>query len=375
MSIVSHWGRWFLNGNHLTYQPDSGTPDPGYELDTSLLKTNDQVEKWLEHLREKAWVQPEDLTSLSDACTAVMKARIEKMKALLVDESDLPVPQAIPRDAYDKAVEAEWTTFLNEANPRDEALFQHFLERHPTLLPGPYGTPWGRYHGPIHDAVFSQPELPGFRAKRPDFLLFEQDSATVYAVLIEIEAPAKPWCTRAGGPSSALTKAIDQIRDWKAWFSDPVNVLAFRKLYNLDEDIDDRRLVQHYVLIYGRREEANRIQTFAGKRHDLAAADEFFMTYDRLEPNGGADLTVRLDRSGPDTKLRVISVVPTITLNRDGAIWFSTLEGSEEAIRSCAMISDTRKEFLLERLHFARSYSRERATGNVRSQGVLHRRS
>jgi hypothetical protein len=375
MPTDSHWGRWVLNGNHLIYQPDNGSPDPGYELDTSLLKTREQIEEWLEHLREKAWVQPEDLASLSDACSTVMNARIEKMKASLVDESEFTVPKAMPWHIYQRLVGAEWTKFLTESNPGDESLFQDFLERYPTLLPGPYGTPWGRYHGPLYNAVFAQPELPGFRAKRPDFLLFEQDSGTVYAVLIEIEAPAKPWCTRAGSPSSALTKAIDQLRDWKAWFADPINVLAFRKLYRLDEEIEVRRLVQHYVLVYGRREDANQMESFVRKRHDLAGTDEFFMTYDRLEPNGSAELTVKLDRSGPDTNLRVITILPTVTLNKDAAIWLSSLEGGEEAIRSSTMISDDRKEFLLERLRFASTHTRRRANSYGWTRGILDRRS
>ena len=364
MSSNLRWGRWLLDGNYLVYQPDEGRSDPGYELDTSLLEIDGQFEEWLVHLREKAWIQPEDLTSLSEGCAALIKARTEarlaRMKAQLADEWELPVPQAMQWEECQERVRAEWNQFLHETDPHDEAPFQNFLERYPNLLPGPYGTPRSLYHGPLFDAVFAQPELPGFRAKRPDFLLFEQDSATVYAVLIEIEAPAKPWCTRAGTPSAMLTKAIDQLRDWKAWFSDPINILTFRKLYGVDEEIDIRRFVQHYVLIYGRRKEANQMESFARKRHDLAGTDEFFMTYDRLEPNGGADFTVKLDRSGPDTTLRVISVLPTLNLEKHRAIWLSTLPGAEEAIRSNPLIPDTRKEFLLERLHLAKRLSQAR---------------
>jgi hypothetical protein len=88
-----------------------------------------------------------------------------------------------------------------------------------------------------------------------------------------------------------FTKAIDQLRDWKSWFSKPTNVLAFQDLYGLREET--RRFVQHYVLVYGRRDEANRLASFATKRHDLAGSDEFLMTYDRLNPTGSADLTVK----------------------------------------------------------------------------------
>jgi hypothetical protein len=216
------------------------------------------------------------------------------------------------------------------------------------------------YHGPIYGAVYSQPELPGFRAKRPDFLLFEQDSATVYAILIEIEAPQKPWCTSRGIPSAALTQAIDQLREWKAWFSNPTNVLAFQDLYGIKDEVDIRRFVQHYVLIYGRREEANRLSSFTAKRHDLGSSDEFLMTYDRLNPTGSAQVTVRLDRSGPDTRLRAVGLPPTFKLNRENAPWFTSLLGGDAAIRKIPFISEARKSILLERLVMAEAYVERR---------------
>ena len=44
-----------------------------------------------------------------------------------------------------------------------------------------------------------------------------RDSVAVYVVLIEIEAPAKPWATVRGQRSSKLTQAESQIKDWKVW--------------------------------------------------------------------------------------------------------------------------------------------------------------
>jgi Domain of unknown function (DUF4263) len=353
MSASSRWGRWLLDGDYLVYRPDGGEPDPGYELHISELESVERVKEWVEHLRMKNWVSPQDISDFSKACASIMKEH-------LVNERNLDVPQPMSWDEYRERLEAEWNNFLSEADPTDEAVFQQFLEQHPMLLPGPYGTPYGRYHGPLFRAAFTQPELPGFRAKKPDFLLFEQDSARIYAVLIEIEAPAKPWSNKDGTPSSKLTKAIDQIRSWKAWFQEPHNLSAFQQLYNIGPDLlTSRRLVQHYVLIYGRRGEATSIASFGKKRADLNNTDEFSMTYDRLQPNGSAYFTLKLDRSGPDTKLRVISVPPTLTIEKENATWFSSLLGREEAIRNHPFISDARKAFLLERLRIAEAHAQK----------------
>ena len=353
MSGIARWGRWIIDEGFLVYRSDGGDPDPAYMLHTSELESSERVQEWVEHLSAKSWIKSGDLSDFAEACTSIMKER-------LVDERNLDVPQPMSWFEYQDRLRAEWDRFLAEADPTDEAVFQKFLEQHPSLLPGPYGTPYGRYHGPLFDAVFTQPELPGFRAKRPDFLLFEQDSATIYAILIEIEAPAKQWANNDGTPSAKLTKAIDQIRSWKAWFRQPHNLAAFKELYNIGQDyFGPRRFVQHYVLVYGRREEATRISSFAEKRADLGHSDEFLMTYDRLQPNGSAELTLRFDRSGPDTKLRVISVSPTFILDRSNSAWFSSLLGREEAIKNHPFTTDARKEFLLERVRFAEAYTRK----------------
>jgi hypothetical protein len=351
MSRGANWGRWSLEGTFLVYHADDRTPDPAYELDTSHLESTQQVEHWIEHLRTKSWIHVEDLNDLATACADIIKER-------LVDEAHTPGPEAMSELEYQEAVAAEWARLLATADPRDEPIFQRFLEQHPILLPGPYGTTHGRYHGVLFNTVFTQPELPGFRAKRPDFLLFDQDSGRTFAVLIEIEAPGKKWATKKGTPTADLTRGIDQLRDWKMWFSEPGNVLAFRELYKLDpEQFDTRRLVQHYVLIYGRREEVTYIESFARKRHSYMGADEFLMTYDRLEPNGSAHLTVNLDRSGVDTKLRLVSVTPTFRLERKNAEAFSMFSGREEAIQNQSLLSEERKQFLLERMKFADRYA------------------
>ena len=111
-----------------------------------------------------------------------------------------PVPSAPEawtwRD-YERHLQATWTRFLNSQAPDDETAFQQFFERHPVLLPDCYEC-FGRGASPDRSAYYTQPELPGFRAKRPDFMVVMFDSAAVVVLLIEIEAPGKRWSTDAG---------------------------------------------------------------------------------------------------------------------------------------------------------------------------------
>jgi len=354
------WGRWSLDGEHLVYCPEPGEANPCYEIHVSEVQRPEDVERWIQHLRAKYWVQADDLIAFREAGSFLVRAHITDER--LLDENTLPVPQAMSWDEYRRLLEQMWERFLAETDPTDEGAFQRFFEQHPGLLPGPHGTTHGAYHGPLHGFIYTQPELPGIRTKRPDFLVLEQDSATIYAVLIEIEAPAKPWATRRGVPSATLTQAIDQLRDWQAWFQEPQNLITFQRLYDIGPDeLSGRKLVQHYTLVYGRREEATRIESFASKRHDLAGSYQFLMTYDRLKPNPTSDLTVRLDRSGPDTVLRLVSVPPTFVLNKEEALRFSMLSGREEAIRSNPLLTEARKDFLIERIRIADRYAeRER---------------
>jgi len=360
------WGRWLLSGEYLTYCPDPGDSNPMYEINISELQSPECIQRWIIHLQAKYWVKPDDLAAFAQAGKFIVRAHITDER--LWDEYELPVPQAMHWDEYRELLSKTWQRFLSETDPTDEGAFQTFFEDHPGLLPGPYGTTHRAYHGPLHGLIYTQPELPGIRAKRPDFLVLEQDSGNIYAVLIEIEAPSKRWATRGGVPSADLTQAIDQLRDWQAWFKEPENVIAFKELYGIDsQSLRSRTLLQHYILVYGRREEATRIKSFARKRHDLAGPDQFLMTYDRLEPNPASDLTVKLDRSSPDTGLRLVSVPPTFVLNMKQAFRFSMLSGREEAIRRNPFMSEARKEFLIERIPIADRYAeRERHAAMIK---------
>jgi hypothetical protein len=117
MMSGEQWGRWQLDGIHLIYRPEEGLVDPGYEIDTSRLNGTARIEEYVEHLREKSWIRPEDLSNLAEACELIMRSR-------LLDEHCLAVPQAMGWDEYRSTLINEWTNFLNSADPRNEAAFQ-----------------------------------------------------------------------------------------------------------------------------------------------------------------------------------------------------------------------------------------------------------
>lgn len=263
-------------------------------------------------------------------------------------------PPATSTEDYLAYLNRTWPKLLNSDKQGDEATFQRFFERHPCLLPEPYGC-FRRGATQLAGGIFTQPELPGFRAKRPDFMWITYDSTAVVVLLIEIEAPAKRWATNAGTPRAELTQATDQLRGWKAWFREPENVLQFKKLYSIEQRImDTRQLMVRYALVYGRRAEVEANAVFAKKRLDIEKHDEVFMTYDRLVPSERVDNypTLRLDRSAANTVVEVVHVPPTITLGPQNARQFAKWTKLREAVRANTLISSERRDFLIRRLDY-----------------------
>lgn len=203
-------------------------------------------------------------------------------------------------------------------------------------------------HGPFPGAVISQPVLPGFSRKIPDFLWLARDSATVYAVLIEIEDPAKSWATSAGQSTSDFTQAANQIADWKTWFAEPLNTRQFLDLYRIPIDwVHTRAFEQRYILIYGRRMETSLNDAFNKKRKHLERENECHMTYDRLQANRGLSscLCVKLDGKG----YRAVSVPATVELGPAQAHNWKIIRHKEEAALANRYLSQKRKRFLATR--------------------------
>lgn len=210
------------------------------------------------------------------------------------------------------------------------------------------------HHGLLNPGVVSQPELSGFRRKKPDFLMLAYDSEAVTAILVEIEAPAKRWANKKGGPTAELSAAFDQLDDWKSWFKDPDNQNLFMNAYGIESHWQKTRVFeQRYILIYGRREEATRSEAFAKKRKLLAKEHVATMTWDRLKPARHEDRpSIRMDRSKPDATWKTLHFPPTLKLGPAIAARMAELSYREEAIRRNRLMSKERKAFLIGRLAY-----------------------
>src|SRR5262249_21186649 len=102
-------------------------------------------------------------------------------------------------EEYEALLLKEWQDLLGMAPAQSENIFHKFLEQHPCMLPGAqavFSRPSADY--PFLCAAISQPVLPSYRHRSPDFMWIAGDSATNYPVLIEIEAPTKKWFVQSG---------------------------------------------------------------------------------------------------------------------------------------------------------------------------------
>lgn len=262
------------------------------------------------------------------------------------------VKDALPPMAwsdYEKLILDEWKRLLSSDKSREEKHFQHFFEQHPCMLSGVYGLLSSPNVFP--SALISKPVLPDFTRKIPDFLWITFNSVNLYPILIEIESPRKQWFTKKGRPTAGLTQAHDQLKEWKTWFSKPRNAESFADYYRLPTKLRGLVLKPIYVLIYGRRSEANRDTDLSKKRTHLQGENEILMTFDRLKPSQNASnlINVKFDREG----YYAISIPPTIYLDPFTAkhCW-RFVRQKEEAAMASPYLSKERKEFLIRRFKY-----------------------
>lgn len=117
-----------------------------------------------------------------------------------------PGPPPMAWSEYEALILPRWQALL-DSKVSTEADFQAFLERHPCMLPGPFGLIGQSGHAPYPSAIISQPVLADFTRRVPDFMWIARDSSSIYPVLIEIETPAKPWFRQDGMQHASLTQA------------------------------------------------------------------------------------------------------------------------------------------------------------------------
>lgn len=252
---------------------------------------------------------------------------------------------------YETWLATEWASLLDTADSMDEFLYSDFLEQHPCLLPGGEGTgdSFGGHHGNYGHVVISQPVIPGVDRRIPDFMWLTKNSEELIPVLIELEAPGKDWFNKDGSRSAKLTRAQDQVAEWRDLLEHPATRQQFADLYEFPlRSHPYFRFAPRYVLIYGRRREFSLDPLRRRGRLRVGPRDVATMTFDRLRPLAGARRAacVRVTQG----RRRVVAVPPTFQLGPSNASTVASCEGWEEAITGNRLLSAARKEFLLSRL-------------------------
>lgn len=194
-----------------------------------------------------------------------------------------------------------WFHLLESEESRDERVLQHFFEAHPHYLPGARTLDTNSSHHPWPHAVISQPALPDLSTKFPDFMWIASDSAFLYPVLIEIETPWKRWFqVKKLTQHSDLTTALSQVAHWRRWFNDR-NRVSFYNYYRVPRRLQDLTLRPRFVVVHGRRREANASPAMTGLRGSLALSDDTrLVTFDHLhaDPTAAGYFTVLVNEHG-----------------------------------------------------------------------------
>jgi Shedu protein SduA, C-terminal len=260
--------------------------------------------------------------------------------------TDPPPPMAWTE--YEQIAKAELSEALN--SEASESTMHALFERHPCLVPARHGLPITAADAPFPAALISKPPLPSFAGPIPDFMWITSDSVTLNPVLIEIEAPTKPWFTKSGQQTAELTQARDQLLQWRIWFQTSHNREAFLDFYRLDGMLRYRSFKPMFLLIYGRRTDSHRTELLAHKRGLMQEDGTNVVSYDRLIPSQEASeyMCARVNKDG----YKSVSLAPTMTLGPLFAVRRSYVSGKEAAALENAYLTAQRKEFLSARFAY-----------------------
>jgi Domain of unknown function (DUF4263) len=270
-----------------------------------------------------------------------------------------PVP-AWSWEQYADWLAASWPAALHDATAAasDERVTHEYLEKHPCLLPGVSSeTPVLRgHHGPLFDSVFSQPPMPGIERRVPDFMWITSNSAALVPVLIELERPSRRWFRGDGVQSEAVTIAVDQLLEWKAWFANPNQLNLFYDLYRIPTRLRGLRFAPRFILIHGRRRELEDEALLSGKRLNIGGTDMELMTYDRLAPAYALHdcLTVRVAKR----EFIAVSIPPTFVLGPATRSVLKNVRDLDVAVGANTLLQAERTRFLQRRLPYWQEWAR-----------------
>ncbi len=243
---------------------------------------------------------------------------------------------------------------------------QVFLEQNPCFVPGAWtpGAPSG--HSPLHTALISQPQLSGLRSRQPDFMWISTHSATWYPTLIEIESPTKLIFKGDAIPTHQFTQARNQLAQWRAWFSEPVNIQKFVSEYGIPESYTKfRRMQPHFILIYGRRDEFENNEELSKQRAVIMSGpDEELISFDRLHPDLKLRNAIAVHATGFG-RYRACAIMPTIEMGPVLADRLLHVDGLEDIVDADGRIPRARRDFLAKRIPYWRAWAATPVRGVV----------
>jgi hypothetical protein len=258
-------------------------------------------------------------------------------------------PPPMAWDKYESRAKREWTKLLHSEAARDENAIHHFLEQHPSFIPGAFSFPTSG-HYPFPTAVISKPPLNALGLKIPDFMWIACASFTLYPVLVEIETPAKRWLTKSGDQHSDLTHAQNQLAHWKAWFGKPQNQAVFMEYFQIPQRLRELHFEPQYVLIHGSRSEFQERPQMRAVAARFQREDERLMTFSGLTPSRDAGYFLCVRKTADSYE--AVCIPPTIQLFPGAAMDWQYIHGKEDAARKSAWLTQKRRDFLVERFPY-----------------------
>jgi len=203
-------------------------------------------------------------------------------------------------------------------------------------------------HGPFPCALIAQPPLKGLTGRTPDFLWISRDSSFLNPVFIEIEDPDKKWLTDKGKQHHDLTYALDQLREWKEWFNDPLHRRLFFEYYEVPRLFRIRAWQPIFVLIYGRQAE-DRTKVPKLRAH-LRDQDRLVIPFEHVKPD--PDAKDFLCARNTNNEYEALSIPPTLELRPGYAEAWRIIKGKETAALRCEWATIERRNFLAERFPY-----------------------
>ncbi len=162
-------------------------------------------------------------------------------------EHFLDEDQIIYSQFEDNYLRKKYADFLKQA--KNERQMHLFFEDNPIFLPSLND----RHNGPLGNVVITKLRLAD--EYETDFAFLSVDSARTQITLIEIESPTiKVFRDSDDHFTSAFNKAVQQMRDWKAWFRNNQTYIKdrFREIY-FNMVFRNQHVATKIILIAGRR--------------------------------------------------------------------------------------------------------------------------